>query len=209
MPPFLRRLLASLLLVATLPACATLTTGTTSTISVITDPPGASCTLTRRGDVVGVVNPTPGSVTVSKSMSAIDVTCARAGHGPGTGAIASQFQAMTVGNILIGGLIGIAVDAASGAAGTYPGSVTVVLPHGNGASGMPAALAAPPISPEDYAIRAAELRRSYDDRIAAARANCAATAMRDCESTMAILERDRDAGLRQLYQLGQAARTGT
>lgn len=129
----LRRLLAPLLLVATLPACATITTGTTATISVMTEPPGAACTLRRQGDVVGVVNPTPGSVTVSKSIHAIDVNCTRAGYGPGMGAISSQFQAMTVGNILIGGVVGVVVDAASGAAGTYPGSVTIALPREGGA----------------------------------------------------------------------------
>lgn len=206
MPLPLRRLLAPLLLALTLPACATITTGTTSTISVVTDPPGASCSLTRGGETVGIVNPTPGSVSVSKSMRAIDVRCTRPGHGIGTAAIGSDFQPMTAGNILIGGLIGIAIDAASGAAGSYPGSVTVSLPRADGATpGLPGA---PPSTPEDYALRAAEIRRSYDERIAAARASCTDATMRDCERTMGILERDRDAELLRLHQLGQAARTG-
>jgi len=65
------------------------------------------------------------------------------------------------------------------------------------------------VTPEDFAIRAAEVRRDFDARIAAARASCTDATMRQCERTMAILERDRDAELRRLHQLGQAARTGT
>jgi hypothetical protein len=206
MPLPLRRLLAPLLLALSLPACATVTTGTTATISVVTDPPGAACTLTRGGDVVGIVNPTPGSVTVSKSVRAIDVRCNRSGHSEATAAIGAEFQPMTVGNILIGGLVGIVVDAASGAAGTYPGSVTVVLPRQDGAG--PERSATPPRTLEDFAMRASQVRRDYDERIDAARRACSPDAMRDCERTITALERARDAELLLLNQQSRAARTG-
>ena len=39
--------------------------------------------------------------------------------------MASEFQAMTFGNILFGGLIGVVVDAASGATHEYPPLVTI------------------------------------------------------------------------------------
>jgi hypothetical protein len=41
--------------------------------------------------------------------------------------MASEFQAMTFGNILFGGLIGVVVDAASGATHEYPPLVTITL----------------------------------------------------------------------------------
>ena len=41
--------------------------------------------------------------------------------------MASEFQTMTFGNILFGGLIGVAVDAASGAMHEYPAQVTITL----------------------------------------------------------------------------------
>jgi hypothetical protein len=123
-----RRLLLPLLLAALLPACATVTTGTTSNISVLTEPSGAVCTLSREGEIVGVVNPTPGTVRVSNSSRQLDVRCLRSGYDPGLGAIPAEFQAMTVGNILLGGVIGVVVDAASGAATRYPGTITINLP---------------------------------------------------------------------------------
>ncbi|MBS7793067.1 hypothetical protein KTR66_24000 [Roseococcus sp. SDR] len=79
----LKRLVPVLLLAALLPACATITTGTSQSIAVMTEPPGASCTLSRDGGVIAVVNPTPGTVTVSKSTRDIAVSCPRPGHLPG------------------------------------------------------------------------------------------------------------------------------
>ncbi len=40
--------------------CATLTKGSDQTITVTTDPSGATCTISREGKTVAVVNPTPG-----------------------------------------------------------------------------------------------------------------------------------------------------
>ena len=59
--------------------CATLTTSTSQTITLTTEPPGAACTFKREGQVIGIINPTPGSLNVSKSHSDIDVTCVKEG----------------------------------------------------------------------------------------------------------------------------------
>lgn len=122
------RLLRLLPLLAGLPACATITTGSNHTLSVMTEPPGAACNVIREGKTVGVVNPTPGSVQISKSMRDVTLNCTRPGFGTGVSTVAGDFQAMTLGNILIGGVIGVAVDAASGALARYPDSVQVKLP---------------------------------------------------------------------------------
>jgi hypothetical protein len=107
--------------------CATLTKGSSQSVTVHTDPAGATCTLTRESSTVAVVNPTPGTVTVSKSHTDLGVRCARDGYLDAVGTIGSKFQAMTFGNILFGGLIGVVVDAASGATAEYDPSVTIVL----------------------------------------------------------------------------------
>jgi len=159
MPRLLR---LSLLLL--LPACGTLTTGTSQSVSVTTEPPGATCTLTRRGEVVGMVNPTPGTVTVSKSSSDIEVRCTRTEHVPGSGVLGAEFQAMTAGNILIGGGIGLVIDAASGAIARYPDSIVVVLP--------PEAFASAAARDSYYDARIADARRSFAERITAARGSC-------------------------------------
>ncbi|MGE5161175.1 MAG: hypothetical protein ACM3O5_06695 [Betaproteobacteria bacterium] len=117
----------ALLAMAMLSGCATLTTSSSQTVTMTTDPAGAACTFKRDGQVIGVVNPTPGSLSVSKSHTAIDVSCAKEGFIDARGSVGSKFQAMTFGNILFGGIIGIAVDAASGATAEYEPTITIRL----------------------------------------------------------------------------------
>jgi hypothetical protein len=156
-----------------LPACATITTGTTHNMTVVTDPPGAVCQLRRSDEVVGVVNPTPGSVRISKSSRVMTVHCTRDGLPETVTVVQPGFQAMTVANVAIGGLIGLAIDAASGAAGTYPDSVTVTMtaPGASGASG--------------------EEIRQIDARIEALRSICAPAEQARCEEQIRELEAER------------------
>lgn len=110
---------------ALLTGCATVTTGSTQNIAVTTDPDGADCSFSRNEQFIARVNPTPGSLSISKSGSSLSVSCKREGYHDIVETIGSEFQAVTLGNILIGGIIGIAVDAASGAINKYPESVSV------------------------------------------------------------------------------------
>ena len=167
----LQRLLVPILLAGLLPACATLTTGTNQTITVITEPTGAVCQLRRSGEVVGIVNPTPGTIQVSKSSREIQISCTRAGHGEGVGTLAPEFQAMTLGNILIGGLIGIVVDASSGAVAQYPSTVTIALAPGV------------PLPPNEL--------QQLNDRIEALRSGCAPVERARCNAEIRTLERQR------------------
>jgi len=107
--------------------CATITTGHSQSVVVDTDPQGAACRMTRDEKDVAVVNPTPGTATVSKSFGRLDVQCTKDGYQTTVGVLAADFQAMTLGNVILGGLIGIAVDAASGAMMKYPESVKYTL----------------------------------------------------------------------------------
>ena len=93
------------------------------------------CELKRDGAVIGVANPTPASVTVDKSKNNISILCTKDGHFDGSGVAESTFEGMTFGNIIFGGVIGVGIDAASGAMNQYPASVTVVLPPKAFASG--------------------------------------------------------------------------
>lgn len=183
---------ACLFLVALLPGCATITTGTSQSISVLTAPPGAVCELKRRDTIVGVVNPTPGSVTVGKSGSDIGVSCTRADHLPAAATVRSRFQPATLGNILLGGVVGLVVDASTGASGRYPDSVSLILVATSPATEVDPALAA----------RIADIRNSFAERIAAVRRDClpvrgnATTPA--CAARIDGLERERDDALRAL-----------
>jgi hypothetical protein len=113
--------------IVTLTGCATLTTGNSQSITIATKPQGATCTLNRDGKVVAVVNPTPGTVNIDKSKNDISIVCTKEGFQDETAACNSNFQGMTFGNILFGGLIGLAVDAGSGAMHKYPSELTILL----------------------------------------------------------------------------------
>ncbi|BCW90151.1 hypothetical protein sos41_33190 [Alphaproteobacteria bacterium SO-S41] len=64
---------------------------------------------------------------VTKSKHDILVACEKPGFQTTQVIAKSTFSGTTFGNILAGGIIGVAVDAASGANNEYPESVNVVL----------------------------------------------------------------------------------
>ncbi len=111
---------AALALVALLPACATVVEGTSDTVTLSTTPAGATCTVDRDGERVAAVAATPGSVRISKSRHDLNVTCAKECYQPATAAASSRFTGSTFGNVLAGGVVGVVVDAASGANNRYP-----------------------------------------------------------------------------------------
>lgn len=107
--------------------CATVIKGTDESISVITEPQGATCTLVREGKTVGVVNPTPGTVELDRDKDDISVNCVLADYEDSSEVISSEFTGYTLGNVILGGGIGAVVDAASGANSEYPDSITVMM----------------------------------------------------------------------------------
>jgi hypothetical protein len=115
------------LFAVSLTGCASITTGTTQSVTINTNPSGATCTLSREGSTIAVVNPTPGSVTVGKAKGTISVICQKGGYQDTAGTIASEVQGMTFGNILLGGVIGVVVDAASGAMHKYQPMLSLLL----------------------------------------------------------------------------------
>lgn len=107
--------------------CATVVKGRSQNLAVNTDPEGASCTLRRNDGAVGSVNPTPGTVQVSKSGAPIDVTCVRNGYLEANVKVSPTVQGWTAGNALFGGVVGLIVDAGSGAIHEYPAEIAVKL----------------------------------------------------------------------------------
>lgn len=109
-----------------LSGCATIIDGTTQSVSVNTTPEeGASCTVVNSQGTWYVTS--PGSTTVHKSKTDLDVTCTKSGYKPGHLIAASHFTGKTAGNIIAGGIVGVGVDAASGANFHYDSPITVPL----------------------------------------------------------------------------------
>lgn len=117
-----------ILLGALASGCATVTTGTTQPITV--DTPyvdGAECSLRDTAGGSWWVKDTPDTVTVNKGNGPMTIKCEKSGYNKGVTVLKETFQGATLGNIILGGGIGVIVDAASGAAQEYPKSVKVYL----------------------------------------------------------------------------------
>ena len=112
-----------------LPSCATIVKGTTQTIAINTPgAAGARCQL--RSGAIGTVDVvTPATVTLEKSQENITVRCTKECFQDGAGIVTSFTEGLAAGNIIAGGVIGLGIDAASGAMNKYaPDTIIVMTP---------------------------------------------------------------------------------
>ena len=119
---------SALLILATigLQACASITSGSSQSVSISTEPvSGATCQLTNDAGS-WFVNATPGSVTIHREASDLTVICKK-DKLHGTARVESTTKALAFGNILAGGIIGAAVDRSNGAAFDYPTLINVPI----------------------------------------------------------------------------------
>jgi hypothetical protein len=106
--------------------CATITKGTSQLVAIDTPGvPGASCTISTSSGPQLVT--TPGTVTLAKGSSSLPIQCTKECYVTGSSIIPSNAEAMSAGNVIFGGVIGLGVDAVSGAMNKYPDQVTVSL----------------------------------------------------------------------------------
>ena len=123
------RLLAVAALVLPCIGCASISRGTTENISISSTPPGATAELSGLDNPTSCVTP---CVVVVKRSADITVTVNKEGYEPQviplTKEIAGSGAAGFAGNVLVGGLVGMGVDAATGAAQDHkPNPVIVTL----------------------------------------------------------------------------------
>lgn len=79
---------------------------------------GSKCAL--NSSAIGSIQiVTPANVSLQKGSEAISVRCSKECYQDGVGTIASNTEAMAAGNIVAGGIIGLGVDAATGAMNKY------------------------------------------------------------------------------------------
>lgn len=86
---------------------------------------GATCELTN--DKGSWYVTTPGSVTVHKAFGDMSIKCQKESIDPALTTAKSSANGLVFGNILFGGLIGLAVDMGTGAGYDYPNVVTVLM----------------------------------------------------------------------------------
>lgn len=120
------RILFVLMLCIVAAGCATITKGTTQTVAIDTPGvPGANCSIQTQSGPRGLI--TPGSVVLDKGSSPLPITCTKDCYVMGSSIIPSGTETMAAGNVVFGGIIGLGVDAATGAMNKYPDVVTVAM----------------------------------------------------------------------------------
>jgi hypothetical protein len=107
--------------------CASITKGTDQDVVINTNPQGAKCELSREGTTLGVVDPTPGTINLDKSSENIAIKCELENYQTAQYVLESDTEAMTAGNVIFGGVVGLAIDASTGAMNKYDSNVTVVM----------------------------------------------------------------------------------
>jgi hypothetical protein len=125
--------------------CATVIRGTKQDFHIETDPPGATATLS-----TGQTCTTPCTLRLPRK-EAFDVTFSMDGYQEGTAHVTSGWsragtQTFVVGNIILGGLVGMGVDASNGATRDLNPNPLVATLIEEGAE-MPATTPAAPASP--------------------------------------------------------------
>lgn len=111
--------------------CATVIGDTTQSIRVETlladgtEVQGADCELVNKFGNFRVT--TPGSVSVRRSAGDLKITCRKDGETEARGVSVSRTNPVMLGNIIIGGLVGTAIDHSAGAGYVYPQWVQVVM----------------------------------------------------------------------------------
>jgi hypothetical protein len=126
--------------------CSSIIEGTSQQLVVNTNPPGADCALNRQGFVIAHVTPTPGAAKIEKTKDDITIVCDKDGFETATYLDHSGSDAATVGNIILGGGIGWAIDSASGADNKYDSPVDITLVPKVAAQGETGATAATHLS---------------------------------------------------------------
>lgn len=134
---------AALLACALVSGCASITGSDVQSMRVTTldkageEVSGAACKLTN--DKGAWALSSPGEVQVRRSNNAISVTCEKAPLPVGHASVPSITRDAMFGNLLFGGLVGMAIDHSSGAAYEYSTHVSVVM------GGFTTVSAAPPV----------------------------------------------------------------
>lgn len=115
-------------LMISLAGCATIVSGTQQSLFVDTpEVEGAKCKLTDSKSGVWYLPDSPGSVTVTKGNGPMNISCKKEGYKTASISLEEDVAGAAFGNIILGGGIGIFVDAASGAAQKYPDKAVVFM----------------------------------------------------------------------------------
>jgi len=107
--------------------CATIMYGLTQTLAVATDPPGAECTLERKGDDIAEIASTPAQLEIARSQFDLTIRCRKQGYFEATSKLTSDLSSPIVGATSIPNFASFAIGGAGAAnpfASVVPGAVS-------------------------------------------------------------------------------------
>ncbi|HSY26544.1 MAG TPA: hypothetical protein VK832_03490 [Burkholderiaceae bacterium] len=116
-----------------LSGCASIVNGTNQVVSIDAKNNGQAVggVLCRLENGKGVFFVTaPGTVTIHRAYEDLLIRCEKENLQPGTARVKSYTKATAYGNILLGGVIGAAVDVSNGSAYDYPSVISIVMGQG-------------------------------------------------------------------------------
>lgn len=117
-------------------ACASIFSGSNQTIDINSTPDGAAVTIVNKTGEVVFNGTTPTEAQLARSSGAFSseqytVTIEKPGVGTETVVVKSTVNGWFIGNIILGGVVGMVVDGATGAMFSYtPSDVDVTLGGG-------------------------------------------------------------------------------
>lgn len=125
-----------------LAGCATIITGTTKAVNVTSEPSGVIVSI--QGKQVR----TPGTILISRSSGNGVGYVRTEENGPVFPImVQSEFEGWFIGNLVIGGVVGMLIDLATGAYRNYPDAVHFQLVGGTWQVGVPLHQAMRPVAP--------------------------------------------------------------
>jgi hypothetical protein len=195
------RLAAAAAIIGSLGACATIVSGTSQDIAVSTEPAGAACQLERSGIVIGTVNPTPGTIKVERNKNDMVLICKKDGYEDGKTPLISSFNGTTFGNFLLGGWVGVAIDASSGANNKYPETAYVILTPGRFSTAT--------ARDEHFARIKDKITAGALEATNKIKAECAAERKEQCNIDIKKIEDERDRQLADVEARRQSARVAS
>jgi len=136
------KLITAIAAAISLSACSTIVNGSNQLVKFNTgDVTGADCTATGGSDfAVNESFVTPAEVKIPRSKKTLEIECNKEGYQTGNKNVVGRVEGSTAGNILLGGGIGVGVDALTGAIYKYPDTISIPLtPIGAASSSEPIA----------------------------------------------------------------------
>ena len=123
------KVLSVLVMSMSLGACSTIVNGSNQSIAFSTgNVEGANCDLTGGSNfAVSESFESPAEVKVPRSGKPLTLNCSKDGYKNAEKLIDSKIEGTTGGNLLLGGVIGAGVDAATGAVYKYPEEVDLPM----------------------------------------------------------------------------------